>query len=296
MTDGFQNYVDDIRENNKLKLILVPIVIVFFALVLNFYLIILLMPFFIDNLGELFTLEGNISILNEFFCLGLSIFFMMKVSRLSLRQLGFVKDKIFGSYLKGALFGILEVFFVFFIIFGLRGIAEVYFLGNLKFFVFIRILLFFIFQGMFEEVLFRGYLMAMFSKVMGIKFSIIVSSFLFAVIHLLNPNIQILGLFNIFLVGIMFGLIYYYTGNLWIIGAMHTFWNFTLGHIVGSQISGMGTLKSILSSLPIDNKEFISGGAFGFEASIVTVVVQIAISLFVIYLIKKEKLKKADNL
>ena len=253
------------------------------------------MPFFIDNLGELFTLEGNISILNEFFCLGLSIFFMMKVSRLSLRQLGFVKDKIFGSYLKGALFGILEVFFVFFIIFGLRGI-EVYFLGNLKFFVFIRILLFFIFQGMFEEVLFRGYLMAMFSKVMGIKFSIIVSSFLFAVIHLLNPNIQILGLFNIFLVGIMFGLIYYYTGNLWIIGAMHTFWNFTLGHIVGSQISGMGTLKSILSSLPIDNKEFISGGAFGFEASIVTVVVQIAISLFVIYLIKKEKLKKADNL
>ena len=295
MTDGFQNYVDDIRENNKLKLILVPIVIVFFALVLNFYLIILLMPFFIDNLGELFTLEGNISILNEFFCLGLSIFFMMKVSRLSLRQLGFVKDKIFGSYLKGALFGILEVFFVFFIIFGLRGI-EVYFLGNLKFFVFIRILLFFIFQGMFEEVLFRGYLMAMFSKVMGIKFSIIVSSFLFAVIHLLNPNIQILGLFNIFLVGIMFGLIYYYTGNLWIIGAMHTFWNFTLGHIVGSQISGMGTLKSILSSLPIDNKEFISGGAFGFEASIVTVVVQIAISLFVIYLIKKEKLKKADNL
>lgn len=295
MTDGFQNYVDDIRENNKLKLILVPIVIVFFALVLNFYSIILLMPFFIDNLGELFTLEGNISILNEFFCLGLSIFFMMKVSRLSLRQLGFVKDKIFGSYLKGALFGILEVFFVFFIIFGLRGI-EVYFLGNLKFFVFIRILLFFIFQGMFEEVLFRGYLMAMFSKVMGIKFSIIVSSFLFAVIHLLNPNIQILGLFNIFLVGIMFGLIYYYTGNLWIIGAMHTFWNFTLGHIVGSQISGMGTLKSILSSIPIDNKEFISGGAFGFEASIVTVVVQIAISLFVIYLIKKEKLKKADNL
>ena len=51
MTDGFQNYVDDIRENNKLKLILVPIVIVFFALVLNFYSIILLMPFFIDNLG-----------------------------------------------------------------------------------------------------------------------------------------------------------------------------------------------------------------------------------------------------
>ncbi|NWO18024.1 CPBP family intramembrane glutamic endopeptidase [Leptotrichia sp. oral taxon 223] len=295
MTDEFQNYVDDIRENNKLKLILVPIVIVFFALVLNFYSIILLMPFFIDNLGELFTLEGNVSILNEFFCLGLSIFFMMKVSRLSLRQLGFVKDKIFGSYLKGALFGILEVFFVFFIIFGLRGI-EVYFLGNLKFFVFIRILLFFIFQGMFEEVLFRGYLMVMFSKVMGIKFSIIVSSFLFAVIHLLNPNIQILGLFNIFLVGIMFGLIYYYTGNLWIIGAMHTFWNFTLGYIVGSQISGMGTLKSILSSIPIDNKEFISGGAFGFEASIVTVVVQIAISLFVIYLIKKEKLKKADNL
>ena len=35
----------------------------------------------------------------------------------------------------------------------------------------------------------------------------------------------------------------------------------------------------------------ISGGVFGFEASIVTTIVELAISLFVIYLIKKEKNK-----
>jgi len=93
----------------------------------------------------------------------------------------------------------------------------------------------------------------------------------------------------VFLAGVTFSLIYYYTGNLWIVGAMHTLWNFILGFIVGSQISGIVTYHSVFFSIPVENKDLISGGAFGFEASIVTTVVELAISLFVIYLIKKRK-------
>ena len=72
---------------------------------------------------------------------------------------------------------------------------------------------------------------------------------------------------------------------------MHTLWNFILGFIVGSQISGIITYHSIFFSIPVENKELISGGAFGFEASIVTTIVELVISLFVIYLIKKEEKK-----
>lgn len=41
----------------------------------------------------------------------------------------------------------------------------------------------------------------------------------------------------------------------------------------------------------VENKDLISGGVFGFEVSIVIIIVELVISLFVIYLIKKEKNK-----
>ncbi|MHB9341936.1 CPBP family glutamic-type intramembrane protease, partial [Fusobacterium polymorphum] len=101
-----------------------------------------------------------------------------------------------------------------------------------------------------------------------------------------------IGLANVFLAGVTFSLIYYYTGNLWIVSAMHTLWNFILGFIVGSQISGIVTYHSVFFSIPVENKDLISGGIFGFEASVVTTIVELAISLFMIYLIKKEKKRK----
>ena len=70
---------------------------------------------------------------------------------------------------------------------------------------------------------------------------------------------------------------------------MHTLWNFILGFIVGSQVSGIITFNSIFFSIPVENKDLISGGKFGFEASIIETILELTISLFVIYLIRKEK-------
>ena len=129
----------------------------------------------------------------------------------------------------------------------------------------------------------------MFSKKMGFYWSTIIISIFFTVIHLENPNISFLGILNIFLIGVTFSLIYYYTGSLLLVGAMHTFWNFIIAFILGSPVSGMVTYNSILISAPVENKDLISGGLFGFEASIVTTIVELAIILFMIYLIRKEK-------
>ena len=288
MTNKFQSYVDNIQEKNKFKLLLIPILVVIFIIIINQLLILPLMPIFNDSLEEIFSFSGTSNLVDEAFCLFLSIFLMTKISKLKIEQLGFTKDNIVFSYLKGALFGTLQIFTVFFIIFGLKAI-DVYYVGNIGILLLIKVFIIFIFQGLLEEILFRGYLMPMFSKVIGIKFTIILLSFLFTCIHLINPNLDIIGLANVFLAGVTFSLIYYYTGNLWIVGAMHTLWNFILGFIVGSQISGIITYHSIFFSIPVENKDLISGGAFGFEASIVTTVVELAISLFVIYLIKKRK-------
>ena len=290
MTNKFQSYVGNIQEKNKFKLLLIPILVVIFIIIINQLLILPLMPIFNDSLEEIFSFSGTSNLVDEAFCLFLSIFLMTKISKLKIEQLGFTKDNIVFSYLKGALFGTLQIFTVFFIIFGLKAI-DVYYVGNISILLLIKIFIIFIFQALLEEILFRGYLMPFFSKVIGIKFTIILLSFLFTCIHLFNPNLDIIGLANVFLAGVTFSLIYYYTGNLWLVGAMHTLWNFILGFIVGSQISGIITYNSVFFSIPVENKDLISGGVFGFEASIVTTIVELTISLFVIYLIKKEKNK-----
>ena len=290
MTNKFQSYIDNIQEKNKFKLLLIPILVVIFIIIINQFLILPLMPIFNDSLEEIFSFSGTSNLVDEAFCLFLSIFLMTKISKLKIEQLGFTKDNIVFSYLKGALFGTLQIFTVFFIIFGLKAI-DVYYVGNISILLLIKVFIIFIFQALLEEILFRGYLMPMFSKVIGVKFTIILLSFLFTCIHLINPNLDIIGLANVFLAGVTFSLIYYYTGNLWIVGAMHTLWNFILGFIVGSQISGIITYNSVFFSIPVENKDLISGGVFGFEASIVTTIVELTISLFVIYLIKKEKNK-----
>lgn len=283
MTNKFQTYVDSIQSKSKLKLLLVPILVTILIIILNQLLII---PFiFIFN-------DGFSNLVSEAISLFLAIFLMTKISKISTEQLGFSKDNIVTSYLKGAFFGTLQVLSVFLIIFCLNAI-EVYYVANIPILIFIKILIFFVFQGLFEEILFRGYLMPMFTKVIGIKFTIILLSFLFTCIHLLNPNLSMIGLTNVFLAGVTFSLIYYYTGNLWLVGAMHTLWNFILGFVVGSYVSGIPTIYSIFFSVPIEGKDLISGGEFGFEASIVETMLELGVSLFVFYLIKKEK--KGEN-
>ena len=295
MTDKFQSYVDSIQEKNKIKLLLIPSLVVIFIIVLNQLIIIPLIFLFNDSLKEILSFTGTSNLVDEALTLFLSIFLMIKISKLKIEQLGFSKDNIPISYLKGALFGILQISTVFFIIFALKAI-DVYYVGNINILLLIKVFIIFIFQGLLEEVLFRGYLMPMFSKVIGIKFTIILLSFLFTCIHLINPNLNLIGLANVFLAGVTFSLIYYHIGNLWIVGAMHTLWNFIIGFIVGSQISGIITYHSIFFSIPVENKDLISGGAFGFEASVVTTIVELAISLFLIYLIrKKKKLKGIIN-
>ena len=290
MTNKFQSYVDSIEEKNKFKLLLIPILVVILITFINQLLILPLIFIFNDSLKELLSFSGTSNLVSEILSLFLSIFLMTKISKLKTEQLGFSKDNIVSSYLKGTLFGVLQIFSVFFIIFGLKAI-DVYYVGDINVLLLIKVFIFFVFQGLFEEILFRGYLMPFFSKVIGIKFTIILLSFLFTCIHLFNPNLNIVGLVNVFLAGVTFSLIYYYTGNLWIVGAMHTFWNFILGFIVGSQVSGIATYNSIFFSIPVENKDLISGGIFGFEASIIETILELAISLFVIYLIKKEKNK-----
>jgi len=133
--------------------------------------------------------------------------------------------------------------------------------------------LMFILVAVSEEVFLRGYilknLMVSFNKYVAL----IVSSILFSLMHGFNPNIDLFSLANIFLAGILLGMSYIHTKNLWFPIALHLSWNLfqtTLGFNVSGQ-----DLYSLIE-INITENNLLNGGAFGFEGSILSVIAMIA--------------------
>lgn len=85
--------------------------------------------------------------------------------------------------------------------------------------------------------------------------------------HIFNPNFSLIAFLNILLAGILIGSTYIYTRNLWFAIALHLFWNWLQGPILGFEVSG-GRLGGTLLSLELSEENIINGGTFGFEGSI----------------------------
>lgn len=152
-------------------------------------------------------------------------------------------------------------------------------------------ILLFLFVALTEEVLFRGYvlknLMFSFNKYVAL----LLSAVLFALMHGLNPNMSILGMTNLFLAGLLLGISYIYTKNLWFPIALHLSWNF-FQSMFGFNVSGQDSYSLIEYSVSENN--LLNGGDFGFEGSILSVVFEIAFILL-IWLYYTQNLKKAAN-
>lgn len=119
-----------------------------------------------------------------------------------------------------------------------------------------------------EEIFIRGYILPNFMDSMNRYLALILSSLIFTALHLLNPNVSILGISNIFLAGILLGISYIFTKNLWFPIAFHFSWNFFQGPIFGFEVSG--TESATLISQTINGNEILTGGEFGFEGSLLT--------------------------
>jgi membrane protease YdiL (CAAX protease family) len=130
----------------------------------------------------------------------------------------------------------------------------------------------FIIVAVMEEILFRGYilknLMISFNKYVAL----LISSIIFALMHGFNPNMDLLSLTNIFLAGILLGISYIHTKNLWFPIGLHLSWNL-FQTILGFNVSGQKAYSLIEFSITENN--IINGGDFGFEGSILSIIAMI---------------------
>ncbi len=138
-----------------------------------------------------------------------------------------------------------------------------------------------------EEVVFRGILFRMIDERFNMWTALIVSGLFFGFIHILNPGATVWSSVAIALeAGLLLGAAYKAAGNLWLPIGIHWSWNFTQGNIFGCNVSGGGSSASLL--IPeISGPELITGGPFGPEASLVTVVVCLVVTVGLISLRRK---------
>ena len=127
-------------------------------------------------------------------------------------------------------------------------------------------------QGATEEIIVRGWLFPVLSVRSRIWVGIIVTSFLFGFLHLLNPGITILSISNIILVGVFAALYVLKEDGLWGICAWHSIWNWAQYNVYGFAVSGTTVYSTPIFKSITNGPETLHGGTFGIEGSIITTI------------------------
>ena len=118
-----------------------------------------------------------------------------------------------------------------------------------------------------EEMMFRGYPLQTMMRSWPVWAALIPTSLPFALVHLANPNVVPGFTFaNTVLAGAWLAVAYWRTRSLWFPFGIHWGWNWTMGALLGSPISGINSLTpEPLLRFTDAGPSWIGGGAYGIE-------------------------------
>ena len=246
----------------------------------------------LSNVPLFFNNQDLLSLLITLFSfafISLLIFFRVKViEKRSLSSIGFNKNNWLKKYSLGFLIGLVMMSIIVLILLLFRYITveknPIQPVGVSAISSVLVILFGWIIQGATEEIVTRGWLLNVLSTKYNIGVGLLISSTLFGLMHLTNPNVNYIAVINIILVGLFYGLYVIKTNDLWAVCGMHSAWNFAQGNIFGFEVSGLDVSVGSLIDLNLVGNNVITGGAFGPEAGIIStfiLLVSIGILLFI---------------
>lgn len=247
------------------------------------------------NIPLFFNNKDLLSLLITLFSfafISLLVFFRVKViEKRSFSSIGFNKNNWLKKYSLGFLIGLAMMSIIVLILFpfgyitveknpiqpvGVSAIASV-----------LVILFGWIIQGATEEIVTRGWLLNILSTKYNIGVGLLISSTLFGLMHLTNPNVNYIAVINIILVGLFYGLYVIKTNDLWAVCGMHSAWNFAQGNIFGFKVSGLDVSVGSLIDLNLVGSDFVTGGIFGPEAGITATFILLASIGILLFIDKK---------
>ena len=262
----------------------------------------------IGYLTEFFSPGNGVASIQEFFfhyilyyelfsfvfILLLFIFWVKVIEKNSLSSLGFVKRNWLKYLVWGIMISLVQMG-VIALVYQVSGIGS-FVLNELSLEPLLFILglfPFWLLQGGTEEVATRGWLLTRIASRANLPLAIAISSSLFGFLHLGNAGVTFLSVLNIILDGFLAGLLFIYTDSIWLVVAQHGTWNYVQGNLLGFQVSGTGADASIFSFTMGSGPDWLTGGEFGAEGSIITTLV-LLVSLVVVYLLGERKEKFDD--
>jgi hypothetical protein len=138
-----------------------------------------------------------------------------------------------------------------------------------------------------EEILFRGVLFRWIDEKWGFPWALGISALIFGLVHWANPGGTLwAGIAIAIEAGVLLGAAYKWSGTLWFPIGIHWAWNFSQGNLFGFKVSGQDAGVSLVQA-QTEGPDWLTGGVFGAEASVIAVVVGAAVSAWFIYRISK---------
>lgn len=210
---------------------------------------------------------------------GLVYLFRSLVDRKTFISIGFHRDRFIPESLKGFFLGSLLISAGTLVLYVLKHIEWIDIVPDFGLLLFNALLLLLVATG--EELVFRGYILRNFVKSFNKWIALIISALLFTLVHVSNNAVPVLALLNTFLGGILLGLTFIHTRNLWMPVFFHFSWNFLQAPVFGFRVSGV-EFQSLFVLQPKGNV-FMSGGDYGFEASAICTILLILASALLIF-------------
>jgi uncharacterized protein len=154
-------------------------------------------------------------------------------------------------------------------------------------------LLSFGFSAMFEELLFRGYLLQTMMQWMTFLPALLVMSLLFGAAHTQNPHATVLSTANVLLAGVWLSFAYLKTRSLWLPFGLHLSWNFAQTTIYAFPTSGYSFAERRLFDPESSGPIWLTGGDFGPEGGVLATIALIAATW---YLLKTPLLRQPEGI
>ena len=138
-----------------------------------------------------------------------------------------------------------------------------------------------------EELLFRGVLFRIVEERTGTWIALLVTGVVFGSMHLVNPDATLWGAVAIALsAGFLLAACYAATRNLWVPIGVHFGWNFAAGGVFSAVVSGNGASEGLLDATT-SGPALLTGGAFGPEGSVWTVLAGLVLTMVFLMLARR---------